>query len=58
MSKKSEIKTDSGFPVKEVYNRKDISKKSVDGEKPGKYPFTRGIHDTDVPPTFLDYEAV
>lgn len=46
MSKKSEIKTDSGFPVKEVYNRKDISRKSVDGEKPGKYPFTRGIHDT------------
>ncbi|MDW3611507.1 MAG: methylmalonyl-CoA mutase family protein, partial [Nitrososphaeraceae archaeon] len=46
MSKKSEIKTDSGFPVKEVYNRKDISKKSVDGEKPGKYPFTRGIHET------------
>ena len=26
MSKKSEIKTDSGFPVKEVYNRKDISR--------------------------------
>ncbi|MGZ5511080.1 MAG: methylmalonyl-CoA mutase family protein, partial [Nitrososphaeraceae archaeon] len=46
MSKKSEIKTDSGFPVQEVYNRKDISKRIVKEEKPGKYPFTRGIHDS------------
>ena len=46
MSKKLDIKTDSGFLVKEVYNRNDISKKNEKGEKPGKYPFTRGIHDT------------
>lgn len=46
MSKKLDIKTDSGFLVKEVYNRNDISKKNGKGEKPGKYPFTRGIHDT------------
>src|SRR5688500_3297530 len=45
MSKKSEIKTDSGFPVQEVYNRKDISKEIGKEEKPGKYPFTRGIHE-------------
>ena len=46
MSKKSEIKTDSGFPVQEVYNRKDISKKIEKEEMPGKYPFTRGIHES------------
>ncbi|HZB63729.1 MAG TPA: methylmalonyl-CoA mutase family protein, partial [Nitrososphaeraceae archaeon] len=46
MSKKLDIKTDSGFLVKDVYNRKDISKKNEKDEKPGKYPFTRGIHDT------------
>src|SRR5215207_8517770 len=46
MSKKLDIKTDSGFLVKEVYNRNDISKKNEKDEKPGKYPFTRGIHDT------------
>ena len=45
MSKKLDIKTDSGFLVKEVYNRNDISKKNEKGEKPGKYPFTRGIHE-------------
>src|ERR687889_1671040 len=46
MSKEEEIKTDSGFSVKEVYNRNDIAKKNKKDEKPGKYPFTRGIHDT------------
>src|SRR5215203_3513649 len=46
MSKKVEIKTDSGFIVKEVYNRNNISKKNEKDEKPGKYPFTRGIHET------------
>src|SRR5919107_930301 len=46
MSKKLDIKTDSGFIVKEVYNRNDISKKNEKDEKPGKYPFTRGIHET------------
>jgi methylmalonyl-CoA mutase N-terminal domain/subunit len=46
MSKKGEIKTDSGFIVKEVYNRNNISKKNEKDEKPGKYPFTRGIHET------------
>src|SRR6187397_274628 len=46
MSKKLEIKTDSGILVKEVYNRNDLSKKNEIDEKPGKYPFTRGIHDT------------
>src|SRR5215208_4925168 len=46
MSKKVEIKTDSGFIVKEVYNKNNISKKNEKDEKPGKYPFTRGIHET------------
>lgn len=45
MSKEEEIKTDSGFSVKAVYNRSSIAKKNIKDEKPGKYPFTRGIHD-------------
>jgi methylmalonyl-CoA mutase N-terminal domain/subunit len=45
MSKEEEIKTDSGFSVKSVYNRNSIAKKNIKDEKPGKYPFTRGIHD-------------
>src|ERR687890_1012122 len=45
MSKEEEIKTDSGFSVKAVYNRSSIAKKNIKEEKPGKYPFTRGIHD-------------
>src|ERR671913_474513 len=45
MSKEEEIKTDSGFSVKSVYNRSSIAKKNIKEEKPGKYPFTRGIHD-------------
>src|SRR5918998_1646924 len=45
MSKEEEIKTDSGFSVKSVYNRNSIAKKKNKDEKPGKYPFTRGIHD-------------
>ena len=36
------IKTDSGIPVKRVYDAK-IKPRSRD-EKPGKYPYTRGIH--------------
>src|SRR5215216_2559155 len=45
MSKEGEIKTDSGFSVKAVYNRSSIAKNNIKDEKPGKYPFTRGIHD-------------
>src|SRR5687768_8711768 len=46
MSEKKEIKTDSGFLVKDVYTKNDITKKTVKDEKPGKFPYTRGIHDT------------
>src|SRR5574342_749918 len=45
MFKEEEIKTDSGFSVRAVYNRSSIAKKNIKDEKPGKYPFTRGIHD-------------
>jgi methylmalonyl-CoA mutase N-terminal domain/subunit len=45
MSKEEEIKTDSGFSVKPVYNQNNIAKDSIKDEKPGKYPFTRGIHE-------------
>src|SRR5918992_1717463 len=44
MSKEEEIKTDSGFSVKSVYNRNSIAKKDIKDEKPGKYPFTRGLY--------------
>jgi methylmalonyl-CoA mutase N-terminal domain/subunit len=40
------IVTDSGIPVKVSYSRTDISKRNIKDEKPGKYPFTRGIHET------------
>jgi len=41
-----ELVTDSGFPVKVSYYRNDIYKRNSRDEKPGKYPYTRGIHDT------------
>jgi methylmalonyl-CoA mutase, N-terminal domain len=45
MSKEEEeIKTDSGFLVKPVYSRNNIAKRNITDETPGKYPFTRGIH--------------
>jgi len=44
--KMPEIVTDSGFPVKVSYYRNDILKRNSQDEKPGKFPFTRGIHDT------------
>lgn len=44
--KPAEIVTDSGFPVKVSYFRTDISKKNIKDEKAGKYPFTRGIHES------------
>lgn len=44
--KMQQIVTDSGFPVKESYYRNDIYKRNSGDEKPGKYPYTRGIHDT------------
>ncbi|MGD1838155.1 MAG: acyl-CoA mutase large subunit family protein [Nitrososphaeraceae archaeon] len=40
-----EIKTDSRFIVKPFYKRTDISKKNKSDEKPGKHPYTRGIHE-------------
>jgi len=40
------IVTDSGIPVKVSYFRTDISRRNIKDEKPGKYPFTRGIHET------------
>ncbi|HEU5120540.1 MAG TPA: methylmalonyl-CoA mutase family protein, partial [Candidatus Nitrosocosmicus sp.] len=43
--KMQQIVTDSGFPVKESYYRNDIYKRNSTDEKPGKYPYTRGIHD-------------
>ena len=44
VTKEEEIKTDSGFLVKPVYYRNDIAKRNLKDEKPGEYPFTRGIH--------------
>lgn len=44
--KTDEIVTDSGFPVKVSYFRTDISKRNIKDEKAGKYPFTRGIHES------------
>lgn len=40
------IVTDSKIPVKVSYFRTDISRRNIKDEKPGKYPFTRGIHET------------
>ncbi len=36
------IFTDSGIEIKKVYTSEDISK-NISEEKPGKYPFTRGV---------------
>jgi len=38
------VKTDSGLPVKRTYSKKDLAKFNVDGEEPGKFPFTRGLY--------------
>src|ERR687892_2032819 len=38
------IKTDSGIPVKRVYNKKDLSKFELLEEEPGKFPYTRGLY--------------
>ncbi|MEO6136695.1 MAG: methylmalonyl-CoA mutase family protein [Ginsengibacter sp.] len=37
------VVTDSGIEIKEVYTSDDINKKSVEGEMPGKFPYTRGV---------------
>lgn len=39
-----EIKTDSGIPVKRLYNTKKLRKSEIVSEEPGKYPFTRGLY--------------
>src|SRR5215211_6023845 len=38
------FKTDSGIPVKRVYNRKNLKKSNDRNEVPGKYPYTRGLY--------------
>src|ERR671920_1264736 len=38
------IKTESGNPVKRVYNKKDLSKFDVLEEEPGRFPYTRGLY--------------
>jgi methylmalonyl-CoA mutase, N-terminal domain len=38
------FKTDSGIPVKRVYNRKNLKKSNGWNEVPGKYPYTRGLY--------------
>src|SRR5919109_5247306 len=38
------IKTDSGIPVKRVYNKQDLSKFDLLEEEPGKFPYTRGLY--------------
>jgi methylmalonyl-CoA mutase N-terminal domain/subunit len=38
-----QIKTDSGIPVKRLYNSK-IRKSEMTNEEPGKFPFTRGLY--------------
>src|SRR5215208_4147462 len=38
------IKTDSGIPVKRVYNKKDLSKFELFEEEPGRFPYTRGLY--------------
>src|SRR5215213_282849 len=38
------IKTDSGIPVKRVYNKKDLSKFDLLEEEPGRFPYTRGLY--------------
>src|SRR5881296_452525 len=39
-----EIKTDSGIPVKRLYNAKELGKFRITDEEPGKFPFTRGLY--------------
>src|ERR671918_441183 len=38
------IKTDSGIPVKRVYNKKDLTKFELLEEEPGRFPYTRGLY--------------
>jgi methylmalonyl-CoA mutase, N-terminal domain len=38
------IKTDSGIPVKRVYNKQDLSKFDLLEEEPGRFPYTRGLY--------------
>lgn len=39
-----EIKTDSGIPVKRLYDTKELGKFRIVDEEPGKFPFTRGLY--------------
>jgi len=43
MNTKKNFKTDSGIPIKEFYSSTDVGS-SKELEKPGKFPFTRGIY--------------
>jgi methylmalonyl-CoA mutase N-terminal domain/subunit len=38
------FKTDSGFPVKRVYKKKDLPAVRKDHEEPGKFPYVRGLY--------------
>jgi methylmalonyl-CoA mutase N-terminal domain/subunit len=37
-------KTDSGIPIKKVFSGQDLKKYESNKEKPGKYPYTRGLY--------------
>ena len=37
-------KTDSGIPIKKVFSGQDLKKYKSNKEKPGRYPYTRGLY--------------
>ncbi|MRN41382.1 MAG: methylmalonyl-CoA mutase, partial [Nitrosopumilales archaeon] len=43
MNLRSVIKTDSGIPVRKVYKKNSLRKKTQDQE-PGRFPYLRGIY--------------
>ena len=43
MSEKEKKYTDSGIEIKEIYSKSDLPPNSQPEEKPGVYPFTRGV---------------
>jgi len=43
MSEKEKKYTDSGIEIKEVYSKADLPPNNIPEEKPGSFPFTRGV---------------
>src|SRR5574339_1221670 len=43
MSEKEKKYTDSGIEIKEVYSKGDLPPNNIPEEKPGNFPFTRGV---------------